>query len=237
MSGINALLALFMLPELRSVENPAKTFSVMFGLDLTAWDALALVVVLVGIIPVFAFTFILAAFKRYIFSHYKSVIISFQHVLGLYLLSMACSTFFLVTDLIMRLAFLSDSYLLFRITAHFPGTYSGHILLFTAANILILQAACFISFLLLAELRIAYKQFNSQHGLQHFVRRNSRIVAGVLGICLFYAVLFVYVEYNFYVFSQRRFPPVINTLRLSHYFLFPNMGVLYIYSLIGTNGI
>lgn len=237
LSCVNFLLLLLIFPELRSIEYPSKTFSIMFGLELTIWDALALIVVLAGIIPIFTFTLILAAFKRYIFSHYKSVITSFQHVLGLYLLSLACSSFFLILELIAKLAFSTNYYIIFRITAHFPESHHGHILLFTAANLFILQTASFIGLLLLAELRIAYKQFNSQHGLHHFVKRNKRVVWTVTGICLLYFVLFIYTEYNFHMFSRQTFPVAINTLKMSHYFLFPNMGVLYIYSLIGTNGI
>ncbi|KAI5173168.1 hypothetical protein PAEPH01_1862 [Pancytospora epiphaga] len=234
---ITVSLALLVYPELKCLSSPVRTLSVVTGRNLGIMGAISILTLLYGILPLLTFATILIGFKRYIFSHHKSIRFSYVLIVELYLLSFSCSLFFLIFDFILRLGYIKNYYFNIRLLSLFPGHYGTYAKTFSMLSIFLLQSLFFIIMFFLIESYIALKQHHFTRSTNAFIRNNRLAIAFISMVAVFYLLILAMLEYNFYVFSKKTWSFIISSMGLLHYTLCPNIAMIYIYLLVVSNGI
>lgn len=234
---INALLVAVMLQEIRGLPGLSATLSVLCNHRLSLIESLSILTFFVAIAPLFSVVFILSHFKKYIFNHAKSITDSYKLIVQLYLIALGISMFWILIDFLMTLTLANGklSYLHMRRFSMQPGSYLHYMVPAAWVCSLVLQVAGFVALCLLAEMVIAYKQFNSQQTFREFCARNSYFIvymAFIVGMLLLVYALF---EYNFYAYSRERYTMGSSIGHKLLYSSLPSVGMLYIYYIVSLN--
>lgn len=232
MSIVNALFILLLKTEILSLPPPHKTLSIMNNSSLSHFSTFLILTTLLILIPITSCSLILRFFKKYIFNHSKSIVKSYELITRLLYMSYMGSLFLFMLDFLMKLAFKENSYLTTRISSLMEHDHNSHLFVFSLLNTSISQAMSFILSFMIIEMIIAYKQYNSQYGFLHFFKRNLTCVVFVFGVLTLYLAIFLWFEYNFFMFSNRKYDLGENLLEKFHYGLFLNLISMYIYGIL-----
>lgn len=227
--GINALFFFFLYREFDSLPPLNTTVSIMYGRTIGLLHSLLVLTFLLVIIPICAISLTLTHFKKYIFSHFKSVTMSYRFAIQSYLISIQFGILISLIDLLMYISSNKWVYLSVRISKLLPLSFISNSLLFSDINCMLLSTIFFIGLFTMTELLIAYKYYNSQYGLGHFCARNKYFLCMMAAIVSFMMAVYITFEVHFSIYSPKRHSNFILPPMRAFYCLFLNALICYFY--------
>lgn len=229
---VNCGLALLIWPEIQALPTFWYILEARAGLVISNLLASLFFAALIGIIPLLISACVLAYFKRYIFSHQKPIVRSYNLVTTLLYLSYMAFSLIYLLEFILSLAYNHKTYIFVRVAALYTAHFLGQTQLFVFVTSLLAHIATFILFFLAAELFVAYRHYNTQFGFKRFLLRNLPGAIPVAAVSLAYCILFVYLESVVATEHQtaRLYRRAFENI---HYGVLVNLALVYIYILLG----
>ena len=201
------LLYAFLHPELNRLPPLSAALSIAMQRPVNAFASYCILAALTAVVPVCAISASLVYFKRYIFSHVKSIISSFHIALELYLTYLLLLIGFCLLDAMMYLSSNKTHYFALNTASLRPKSYQANAYVFNYFNTLFFGVLTFITIFMFTELLISYHVYQTRAEFKEFCYRNIKFLVSFLSAVLALFFLYFFFEISFVLYSENAYSP------------------------------